>query len=355
VFVTSVAPALTPNGTIEQNSIQEPNVILGPDGLYHMTYSGDCFNTDSQQEAIFLATSSDLAHWTRYGTNPIIGRGFGGAAGTAHMSYQINIGVGRASYWNVYFSDANGNVAYDKSTDGYNYTYGGIAVQGGSTGPFAEYCTNNPALDSMGVVPNGSGYSALCEVYGGGTCSGEPFQGSYVLWNLVSADGHTWAVNSSHPLDSITSSSSSIGAGVLYAGGRSTVYAGSHWHTWPHINYPTKIWHSQSNDLFNWQTDTYPTISYTPNMYGLTSCNQVADASVIQAFGNTFMFFSAVDNTNEASVIGSAEFHGTLAQFDACQNPTPTPTFTPTVTATITPTPSATPPPCQSIRYILWP
>jgi hypothetical protein len=77
-----------------------------------------------------------------------------------------------------------------------------------------------------------------------------------------------------------------------------------------------------------------------PQIWGLTQCDQAADASIIEYNGNSYLFYSHDDNTNLQGALGYSMFHGTLAQYDNGEIPTYTftPTTTPIVTQTITET-----------------
>jgi hypothetical protein len=178
------------------------------------------------------------------------------------------------------------------------------------------------AIDGAGIFYNrrDSKWYGTAEFQNNGGCptiGGIP----YIMWLIVSDDGaNTFHIASPAPL---TGMSTSPGSQVLYAGGRSTVKIGAHWHSWPHINYPSCIYHSQSDDLYNWKTDPVPVVIFSPTMFGLTRCNQAADTSIIEYKGNTYLFYDGTDNVNGAARIGYSKFNGTFAQYDTLRTQAP--------------------------------
>jgi hypothetical protein len=275
-----------------------------------MTYSADAFYI-AQGETIALATSPDLIHWTRYGTSPIIGEGYGGVAHPAGQSFQLHIG----KEWRIYFSDeTNKNVYYCTSSDGYHYKF--IATPVLTINQFDPPCTNDQ-IDGMGIVSDGKAYWGLAELEAG-NC---PDISAYELW--LAKDTGSNAVSftsaSGSALDSLIPAG--FGIGTIFAGGRSTVKIGNHYHTWEHVRVPSNIWHGESNDLFNWKCDPTPVVVYSQYMWGLKNCNQVADTSIIEYKGNTYLFYDGTDNADKTGAIGYSRYNGTLVQYDACYLP----------------------------------
>ena len=311
VFTQNPTPVFIPETAYEQTFVGEPNIITGPDGLLHMTYSCNAFDKKGLQETIGLATATNPdGPWKRFGNSPIIGGGYGGVDTACGMSSQVHIG----NEWRIYFSrHISGAVEYETSTDGYHYTYGGIAL---STDQFIRTeCKLALPTDGMGVFYSGTRLMGMVEV-ATGSC---PVLSQYVLWLCESYDnGLTFRLKSPEALKGINPFAPKL---HLYAGGRSTVLAGNHWHSWPHVDYPTNIYHSESSDLYNWKSDPVPVVILTEHTFGLKACNQVADTCIIEYKGNTYLFYDATDNVNGAGAIGYSVYHGTLAMYDACVNP----------------------------------
>ena len=319
VFVQQLTPVLIPVATYEAGCVVEPNVIFcNADNLYHMTYSANAFALNTQEESICIATASNIrGPWTRYAGNPVIGNGGLGILDRCAMSYQLHIG----SEYRIYFrNEDNDNVDYATSTDGLHYNYVGTALDRCQLP--VNLCPYCAPIDGMGIIPaGGSTYYATAEIQSNtGECPGKV---AYFLWLFKSNDNaQTFQSVSSDELLSLSPNP----GGTLYAGGRSTVAVNTHWHTWTHIGYPTSIYHGVTYDHYNWYTEPVPVVTPWVTMFGLTACNQAADTSVIEVSGKTYLFFDGTDNTTPAGRIGYAVYNGTLAQYDACMNPLPTPT-----------------------------
>ena len=312
VFTPVLTPVLVPAADFEQNCVLEPNVIMGPDKLYHMTYSCNAFSKGGLLETVALATSPDLIHWTRYGDNPIVGNGHGGEDQGASMSFQMHIG----SEWRIYVKGvSNAAVDYVTSTDGYHYKFGGNAIL---PSQFKALCGQGQDLDSCGIIREGKDYWAIAEVMSD-TCTVVPGPLAYVLWLFKSTDGaKSFSLASKTPLSTITSSAR---LKCLYAGGRATFRAGGAYYTFPHINLPSSIYLSKSYDLKHWKTYKLPVVgpSTDGSLFGLARCNQAADASVIEANGKTYLFYDGTDNFDAAGRIGMAVYPGTEADLAACR------------------------------------
>jgi hypothetical protein len=340
VFTQNPTPMIVPTTDAEGSFVGEPNVFdTGIEGStrFHMVASINAFfhdragNPNEYEEVIELFTAPRAyGPWTRYGI--VVGDGVAGVDGQCDMASQIKIGA----QYRIYCSSAVHNgIIYCTSADGFSYTYGGVAITSGdflNTG-----CQHSLGLDGMGVVLNGANYWAIAEV-GMGDC---PYLGvSYALWLCKSTNGgNTFLPASPDPLNCLNPYYPAQG---LFASGRSTVKIGSRWHTWQHVDYPTNIYHGESLDLYNWITDGV-VVGYTQFLWGELNCNQVADTSIVEDQGNTYLYYDAADNTIGDpinGVIGYSMYHGTLAEFDNCELPTMT--FTPTLTHTITPTATKT-------------
>lgn len=304
VFKVRAQPVLKPERDYEIGGVIEPNVIKGPDGLFHMTYSSNAFSKGGLHETISLATSSDLIHWKRYGNHPIIGDGYGGQEpGNLGMSYQIKVG----REWRIYYKTPQAAMAYASSRDGYHYKKVGVAIHGNAVVP---WCGNG--MDSAGIVFHEGAYWAVAEVMRG--CPTRP---AYVNWLFKSTDGaQTFQPASSEPL--VSQAPHPERKMEVYCGARSIVKVGNRFHAWLHIGIPTSLYHSVSEDLYNWKTDPEPCIIPEPTMFGLKASNQAADTSIIEHRGKTYLFYDGTDNINGDGRIGVAIYDGTLADYDRC-------------------------------------
>lgn len=305
VFVPRKEPLLIPERPYEGGCVVEPNVILGPDGLFHMTYSSNAWARNGLSETISLATSKDLIHWKRYGNSPILGDGHGGQPGGLGMSFQLKIG----DEYRIYYKDPNTSVSYATSKDGYHYQRVGVALWGAA---LVGYCGGG--LDSAGLVFDGRSWWAVAETMRA-NCAGVP---AYRNWLFKSDDGaKTFYPASSVALDSQSPDPSR--PTLVYAGARSLVRIGGRYHAWLHVDIPSNIFHSVSEDLYNWRTDPRPVIETSATLLGLESCNQAADTSILEHNGKTYLFYDGTDNTHGTGRIGMAVFNGTLKDLDGCR------------------------------------
>jgi len=286
---------------------------VGPSGELLTLYSG-ASEGGAGTEAVYLATTTDGVTWTKYGTTPVLGQGYGGQTGYARAAQWAKFG---GTYY-VYYEHV-GQIYYATSSDGYTFSGGHLMLD---TTQFqtAGFCATAINYDSFGVAYNGTNYWGLACIPIQGTCL--PWSGrSWIEW-LFSCNTATGVFMPAMPvpLDSITSSAAGQSAQLYCA--RQEIKVGSRWHAWPFFGYPTSIWHSTSLDGVNWQTDSSATLPLPgANFYGLTNCNQVADPSVVEFEGKSLLLFSANDNANAKGNIGVAVYNGTLASFDACSAP----------------------------------
>jgi len=310
VFTPNPTPVFTAKTGYEKGSVQEPNVIMGPDGLLHMTYSCGGF---TNAETIGLATAAKPeGPWKRYGNSPIMGGGYGGIKQNCSMSSQLHIG----NEWRIYFTvHGTGNVYYATSADGYHYKCVTTPVDN-----FLDFkktiCDDATAgFDGAGEIFSWKGsYYSLSEVY---MSSCRVTLMTYALWLMKDFSGKATDFHPVSPVWLQSADPHDPTSGVL-AGGRAVMIAGDKVHIWTHVGLPTNIYHAQSMDLYNWLPDPVPVVKYNPAVFGLPACSQVADASIIEYNGALYLFYDGVDNANYKAAIGYAEYPGTAADYDAC-------------------------------------
>ena len=324
----------------EGGCVLEPFTILGPDGNYRLFYTANSWGHNGYGESIAMATSPyPYGPWTR--TGRVIGNGNGGISQPTAQPYAVHIG----SEWRLYFGGAwSGSIEYCTSTDCTNFSYVGVALS--SAAFISVGCGLALTVDNIGMQFDGTNWIGLVEVQIGACPS---LGNQYALWPVKSTDGgNTFAPMSAVPAIGLNPDNST---GRLTAGSRSFQKIGSRWHDVPHIDYPTYLYHAESNDMFNWIT--YPTPVVTPGSSGggLSNTNQVSDCGQgLEYQGNVFWPFDWTDNANGNGAIGYIQYHGTLAEFDSCAMPTytftptntPVATLTSTLTLTLTPTPTRT-------------
>jgi hypothetical protein len=352
-FVQNQTPVLVPTTTFEggsAGSVVEPNVIVGPDGLLHMTYTGNAFYLNGGVETICLATSSDGINWTRYGS--IIGGGALGEPNACGQSSQLHIG----SEYRIYFSDElHKMVYYATSVDGYNYTLVGYPLNPVfQISYFQPPCTGSGGeSDGIGIFLGSDGkYHGIAEIIAN-QCPG-PYNYPYALWLMDDTSGNAtqFYPASQETLVGLVMYNGSyipLTSGRITQGGRATMEYNGIYYTFYGLGMNTNLYMAESNDLFNWYVfDVNPLVSWTQHMFGLNDNNQAVDASICEYNGQTYLFYDGTDNANgpygvyPGGAIGYSVYNGTFAQFASCGILTPTPTGTPTATPTFTITPNLT-------------
>ncbi len=310
VFAQVQTPVLVPDADYEAGSVQCPDIITGADGLLHMAYWGSGWKTKGM---ICLATSpGPLGPWTKHG--PLFGNGYGGVSLQVTDPCQIHIG----NEWRIYFSKA-GNIFYATSTDSYNYKlqpYFNPSNTVLDSSAFRPACVGGAGIDGLGIFTNGPEFWGIAELMADGC----PDQSAYKLWLCKgTADALTFTSASQDALEGLDPwYPAESPFSLVTQGGRAAMKVGNRYHIWYGIDYPTKIYHAESYDLYNWYSSVTPVVSYSAHLFGLLGCNQVADPAVIEYQGKTYLYYSAVDNGHERSYIGVSVYNGTLAQYDNC-------------------------------------
>jgi hypothetical protein len=232
--------------------------------------------------------------------NPVVGDGFGGEKGTAVRPSQLCVG----NEYRIYYKSKNGNIRMAVSRDGFNYQMAKDPV-------ISAYALNHVGVisfDNVGFYWDGRTCWALVE-----TNNEKPPK--YRLWLFKSADrGRTFQPEAG-PLTSMSPG----GPNNIFCSPRALVKVGKTFHCWYHVNVPSSIFHAASPDLVNWTPDLAPTLSSSPNMFGLADCNQAADPCLAEADGKTILYYDGTDNANAKASIGLAVFNGTPEDYAACK------------------------------------
>ncbi len=317
VFTPNPTPLAIPTMSWEGACMVEPSVIkCDADGLYHMTYSANAFASGSQCIGLMTSPTGLPGTWTRYGTNPALGIGFGGESGFALRSSQVKVGP---TDYRIYYMDSNLNISWRTSTNGLPpYGGGGVAIDAADANQFGVAGWQN---SGYWKDTNTGFWWAVVDAYYGPT--GNP---KYLDWLFKSTDGG----NILHRVaDTFITGLAPVGQ--LYGSPRAFWKQGSTWNLIYLIGVPSTIWHSASPDMYNWYRDTNLTLNYSPTQFGLTACDQSADPCIIQdvASGSLFVYYDGTDNVNQAARIGMAIFPGQFTDYAACLHPTATPTSSP--------------------------
>ena len=348
---SGATPIITPQATFEGGCVVEPNMIepklydgvdRGPNEKYWCLCSNNAFYLNGGVETIEMFTApTPMGPWTRVGTGPIIGGGYGGEPNPC--------GQGKFAYvsgqWRIYFSDlTNRDTWYATSTDGHTWTsrFPGISLTPCmSTAAWIPFgCAGGSAMDGVGLISDGSLYWNLTEL-NAQNCSTcivpyvlwitKDFTGDAEQFEVASADA-LWGMDPFYP------------AHHLFGGSRGIIKTGSDYYNATSVDVPTSLYMSVSNDLFNWRTSATPIATPWASMFGLSACNQAVDGTMLETTDdnggkNVYVVFDGTDNNNGACAIGVMIHHGSAASMDSCSLPsqTFTPTDSPTPTVTITP------------------
>ena len=324
VFTPVLTPLIIPQTTPEGGFTGEPSVIdIAGDTTtpYHMFYRGG-WNANI---ALFLATSaSPTGPFTKQG--PKLGSGYGSYADGLAYPTQIDMSVD--SGWSgpryrVYAHDpSTGATPWFDSADGYTYTYEGVAV---ASSAIDNLCGGpGPETFDGGYFWDGTNWWST-QIWVTGSCAAAGNE-AYVTWLMKSTDhGQTFHPAANVPLWSMEAA----GADLFCSGRGNNRSAAGNYYLVSHQNVPSQLYMSKSNDLYNWKTYPQPIATPAANLFGLSACNQTADAHMLQDGGNLYVYYDGTDNANSAGRIGYLIYHGTLDTMDGCLIPTFTSTPTP--------------------------
>lgn len=280
-------------GGVFDNGALEPNVII-EDGIFKMWYTAGWFTPQ-----LNYATSPDGITWTDYGSNPVLGNGGSGYAGTfvAHDGFVKLDGV-----YYLYFADGSfGNLMRSTSLDGIVWTAPVLSI------------ANNAYAWSVGWANNyvwREGYTWYMIL--------ETRVTTAQTWRLAlfsSTDGLNWTVLSGTFLTSLEPAGvgGASGPWMMTPQKRNGVY-----HLWYHgtttaATVPGKIFHATSTDLLNWTITNSGNPILSPT--GISpEIDQVADPCVVEWNNKTYLYFEGVDNGSALNKIEVLTWDGTIAQ-----------------------------------------
>lgn len=177
-------------GTWDENWIQPDCIVQLDDGTYRIYYSGH--NGDGQMH-VGMATSPDGYAWTKYGSNPILTHGAGGAWNDYAVGHFIVRKEGAT--WKAWFEGwqlgGTIKIGYATSTDGITWTeYGSNPVISNGAGA---------AWDAGAAIPSGIlkvGNTYMLYYWGGDLAD----QATWKIGLATSTDGTTWTKHASNPV-----------------------------------------------------------------------------------------------------------------------------------------------------------
>lgn len=276
-------PVLVASAPWEQGAVFEPTVRY-EDGQWKMWYSGGW-----QMCGLGYATSPDGVQWTKHPENPLLG---GGRGGVDTMACRNTV-VKEAGTYYLFFVDglvSQGALHVATSLDGITFTPHPVPIL--RPGAWDTQIANTHVW-----VEDGRWwmlYEALDPQH---------------IWQTGLASGpdpFTWSKHAANPLAALR-----VGRAPGMYGGPWVLKVDGLYHLWHHAsrrgNLPTDIYHRQSADLLHWTgTSNRP-------VHGRVlpwETDQVADPSIVEANGRTYLYYSGMDNPRERGVIGVAVFDG---------------------------------------------
>lgn len=264
---------LTPDFMSDQFGVYESTVIYEGSPQILTNASGSVFKmwftAGTGPLTINYAESLDGLSWVRQST-PVV---------SSHCRSSV-VKVGSTYY--MYAVSTSGFNSIDRytSSNGISWTLAtsGVITVGGSG------TWNHNSLANSSVYYDGTTWQMLLEA---NAIGGTVFNIGY----YSSLDGITWTQFGSNPV---------LGSGSLNAGGPYLTKQGSTWYCWYHggLNslIPTNIYSAHSSNLTSWTIDNggNPVINRTTAIEGVgTSTGQVADPTLVEVNGKTFIYYSA--------------------------------------------------------------
>lgn len=284
-------PILSPTEEWEGKDVLEPTVLF-EDGIFKMWYTGGL------PAALGYATSEDGIHWIKHESNPIYGLGFGDEKEAVRQNNVIKY---KDTYYLFYVSDSK-NMYLATSIDGITFKKHPEAVLKHDLNSWDA----NMANSYQWVDDDGKWYMIYESQY----------NDSLSLWHmgLAYADSpFKWYKYSHNPLLSIQK-----GEGMF--GGPWVEKIDDTYYLFHHAavvkdNLPTDIYLHYSKDLQNWYShSSEPLVKRTQPEWEL---DQVADPSLVEANGRTYMFYDGNDNTVETGYrawIGYVYYEGLISE-----------------------------------------
>lgn len=277
-------------------------------------YWGGPYSADGA--AIGMATSTDGINFTRLSNDPVIGNGFGGDANSAWRPTLIKRGD---SDYVIYYHDVDHNVHYATSTDGDTWTAKGWflpeTVSAKTGGTFLGWCCigaykqdDHWVITAQAIYPDAKDYEDHL------------FYSFDGLGPQDGSDYSVWVKN----LDELAMNASDLGTGrgmfYPYTGTINNMtqnfYAST---TSTTDSFPWNIYHAlPDTNKYNYNKDTNAVL-LLDDMVAVggpwqAAPDVLADTSVVEFNGKTFLYVSVADNTNFVHKLGVAIFPGSVNQ-----------------------------------------
>lgn len=279
-------------GGVDSASAQEASVMV-ENGIFKMWYTHDTTTSPTTgTRHMNYATSVDGVTWSQYGSNPVLGGG-----GSGYSGFVVHSHVFKADgvYYCFFADDNNGNLMRSTSTDGVTWTT-----------PVQVIASNAVAWSSgwnnSYIWEEGNVWNMLIEGY----------STEFQITRATSTDkGLTWTFPTGAFLTTLRYSSGMYGGPWMMTPiqKRDGVY-----HLWYHAStavggLPTDIYHATSKDLNTWTTDGSPVFSRPSGSF-----DQVADPSIVEWKGKTYLYYERVNNASNRFEMCVAIADATIAQ-----------------------------------------
>lgn len=292
-------PVLAASEAWEGDAVYEPTVLVEDTELVMFYTAGFGIGGAGAAAAIGLATApiSDPTNWTKYASNPVLGKGGSGVSGIACRNFVLKHG----DLYYMYYADTAGagaNLKVATSTDKINWTVVGTALAYNAQGWM------NGVANTSVWVEQGNQWKMMYEAWTG------------TIWKIgtaTSTDGLTFTPNAANPLTDLQVGTGMYGGAMVLPQRFEGNYV-LYYHAATSGNLPTRLYRalSDGDDLTSWtQYADNPILDYGVESFEV---DQVADAHAVEIFGKAHLFYDGDDNTAETAAIGLLTFDGTLAE-----------------------------------------
>jgi GH43 family beta-xylosidase len=275
-----IRPLVTPDGTWqkqgtimsggagEQYSVQEPSVLY-ENGTFEMW-----FTCGWSIEAMCYATSADGIHWTRYNSGmPLI----------YNVAHGFVTKIGSTYYYYAAILPSSTNFGRWRSTDKVTWVQDASKIF-----PATRKGWESGQRGNIYVWISEGIWYALYEALGEDK--------NWRIGLATSSDGLTWTESSGNPRIQY-----GVNAGC---GGPEVHFVNGAYYVWVQCSQsafgPTQIYRFRSSDLKTFtRSPLWPVLAQTTIDEGMSASEgQVADASMVEVNGRTYMFYDATDNQN---------------------------------------------------------
>lgn len=278
-------PILSPTESWETTAVQEPNVFY-ENGTWKMWYTG-AFMANAMGYATCSGDPLLPGNWTKHPSNPVLGQGTVVAGWVAGP----NVCKVASTYYAFYYDAlGGGNLKVSTSTDGISWGTPATAISKSAV-PWTSGWTNSFVWNE-----GGSNWKMLVE--GRSTAAGTPWRTAYA----TSPDGLAWTIRGSEALSSLIVSNGDQSGGPWLANGGNLL--NGYYQLWLHVGVTPRsnIRRAISRDAQNW---TFVSQELNANL-GTYEAEQVADPSVLEVNGASYIFYSGVNNATSTSYISAA-------------------------------------------------